>query len=210
MEQIAQRSPEWFNARLGKVTASRVSDLMARTKIGYSASRANYMAELICERLTGQPAERYSNAAMQWGTDNEPHAKAAYAFMRDATVEDVGFVLHPRIADFGASPDGLIGADGLIEIKCPNTATHLETLLTESVDGKYITQMQVQMTCTGRQWCDFVSFDPRLPGDMQMFVKRIQRDAERIAEIEAEVSAFLGEIIKKMDALHSRFGKVAA
>jgi len=205
-----QRSDEWFKARLGKVTASRVSDLMARTKTGYSASRANYMAELICERLTGAPAERFSNAAMQWGTDNEPHAKAAYAFMRDATVDDVGFVPHPSIDGFGASPDGLIGADGLIEIKCPNTATHLETLLTDSIEGKYVTQMMVQMACTGRQWCDFVSFDPRLPGDMQLFVRRVDRDAARIAEIETEVTAFLGEIAKRIDALHSRFGKEAA
>ena len=205
-----QRSEEWFKARLGKVTASRVADVMARTKSGYSASRANYMAELICERLTGQPAERFSNAAMQWGTDNEPHAKASYSFMRDAAIVDVGFVPHGTIADFGASPDGLIGADGLIEIKCPNTSTHLETLLSDSIDGKYMTQMQVQMSCTGRQWCDFVSFDPRLPVDMQLFVRRVERDNARIAEIESEVSAFLGEIAKKLDALHSRFGKVAA
>lgn len=207
---MEQRSDEWFKARLGKVTASRVADVMARTKTGYSASRANYMAELICERLTGAPAERFTNAAMQWGTDNEPHAKASYAFMRDATIEDVGFVLHPTIKDLGASPDGLVGESGLVEIKCPNTATHIETLLADSIDGKYITQMQVQMACTGRQWCDFVSFDPRLPVDMQLFVKRVERDNERIAEIEAEVSAFLGEIAKKLDALHSRFSKVAA
>lgn len=205
-----QRSEEWFKARLGKVTASRVADVMARTKSGYSASRANYMAELICERLTGQPAERFSNAAMQWGTDNEPHAKASYSFMRDAAIEDVGFIPHGRISDFGASPDGLIGPDGLIEVKCPNTATHIETLLSDSIDGKYITQMQVQMACTGRHWCDFVSFDPRLPVDMQLFVKRVERDNARITEIESEVSTFLGEIAKKLDALHSRFGKVAA
>jgi putative phage-type endonuclease len=208
--EIVQRTDEWFKARLGKVTASRVADLMARTKTGYSASRQNYMAELICERLTGAPAERFTNAAMVWGTDNEPHAKAAYAFLQDATVDDVGFVLHPSIADFGASPDGLVGTDGLIEIKCPNTATHLETLLTETVEGKYITQMQVQMACTGRQWCDFVSFDPRLPGDMQLFVQRIDRDAARIAEIEAEVTAFLGEIGKKIEALHAKFRREAA
>jgi putative phage-type endonuclease len=204
-----QRSDEWFKARLGKVTASRVADVMARTKSGYSASRANYMAELICERLTGQPAERFSNAAMQWGTDNEPHAKASYSFMRDAAIEDVGFIPHGTISDFGASPDGLIGPDGLIEVKCPNTATHLETLLSDGIDGKHLTQMQVQMACTGRQWCDFVSFDPRLPVDMQLFVKRVERDNARITEIESEVSAFLGEIAKKLDALHSRFGKVA-
>lgn len=205
-----QRSDEWFRVRLGKVTASRVADLMARTKTGYSASRANYMAELICERLTGSQAERFSSAAMQWGTDCEPHAKAAYAFLHDAVVDDVGFVPHPSIPDFGASPDGLVGADGLIEIKCPNTATHIDTLLGDGIDGKYITQMQVQMACTGRQWCDFVSFDPRLPGDMQLFVQRVPRDNARIAEIEGEVTAFLGEIAKKIDALHNLFSKAAA
>jgi putative phage-type endonuclease len=207
---IAQRSESWFKARLGKVTASRVADVMARTKSGYSTSRANYMAELICERLTGAPAERFTSAAMQWGTDNEPHAKASYAFMQDAAIEDVGFVIHPSIPDLGASPDGLVGTSGLIEVKCPNTATHIETLLGDGIDGKYITQMQVQMACTGREWCDFVSFDPRLPVDMQLFVKRVERDNARIAEIEDEVSAFLGEIAKKMDALHARFNKVAA
>lgn len=207
---MEQRSEDWFKARLGKVTASRVSDVMARTKTGYSASRANYMAELICERLTGQPAERFTSAAMQWGTDTEPHAKAAYAFMRDAAIEDVGFVLHSTISDFGASPDGLVGSDGLVEIKCPNTATHIDMLLNDGVEGKYLIQMQVQMACTGRLWCDFVSFDPRLPVDMQLFVKRIKRDEDWISEIEKEVSAFLGEIAKKMDALHNRFSKVAA
>ena len=207
---MLQQTPEWYAARLGKVTASRVSDVIAKTKSGYSASRANYMASLIVERLTGQCEERFESAAMIWGRDNEPHAKAAYSFLRDATVDDVGFVPHPLIDGFGASPDGLIGTDGLIEIKCPNTATHLETLLTDSIDGKYVTQMMVQMACTGRQWCDFVSFDPRLPGDMQLFVRRVDRDAARIAEIETEVTAFLGEIAKKIDALHSRFGKVAA
>ena len=207
---MEQRSDEWFKARLGKVTASRVSDLMAKTKSGYSTSRANYMAELICERLTGQPAERFTSAAMQWGTDNEVHAKASYAFMHDAVVTDVGLVLHSSIADFGASPDGLVAADGLIEIKCPNTATHIETLLTDTIDGKYITQMQVQMACTDRSWCDFVSFDPRLPVDMQLFVRRVQRDDARIAEIETEVRGFLVDLDKKMDSLQTRFARAAA
>lgn len=207
---MEQRSPEWYAARLGKVTASRVSDLMARTKSGYSASRANYMAELICERLTGAPAEKFTNAAMQWGVDTEPAAKRTYSFMHDASVSDVGFVAHSSIADFGASPDGLIGTDGLLEVKCPNTATHIETLLGDSIDGKYITQMQVQMACTGRSWCDFVSYDPRLPVDLQLFVKRVERDDKRISEIEAEVCAFLEELARKIEALHKRTMKVAA
>lgn len=207
---MEQRSPEWFAARLGKVTASRVADLMATTKTGYSASRANYMAELICERLTGEQAERYSNAAMQWGTETEPQASAAYAFLRDVDVVECGLVLHPTIADFGASPDGLVGDDGLVEIKCPNTATHIETLLSEAVPAKYVTQMQVQMACTGRAWCDFVSFDPRLPGDLQLWVKRVQRDEAAIQNIEAETVKFLGELAAKVEALRSRYMQEAA
>ena len=206
---MEQRSEEWHMARLGKVTASRVADLMAKTKSGYSASRANYMAELICERLTGSQADRFTNVAMQWGTDNEDAAKVAYEFISNQTVSLVGFVLHPSIAEFGASPDGLIGDEGLIEIKCPNTATHIETLLSNSVDGKYNTQMQVQMSCTGRKWCDFVSFDPRLPADMQVFVKRVPRDQTFIDEIEKEVFAFLSEMNAKLDQLKTRFGVAA-
>ena len=205
-----QRTEEWFAARLGKVTASRVADLMATTKAGYSASRANYMAELICERLTGQQAERFSNAAMQWGTDVEPQARAAYEFITDASVQEVGLIDHPSIAMFGASPDGLIGADGLIEIKCPNTATHIETLLGEAVPGKYVIQMQVQMACTGRAWCDFVSFDPRLPADLQMWVKRVQRDDAAIQTIEAETVKFLGELDAKVSDLRARYMQEAA
>ena len=205
-----QHSEEWFAARRGKVTASRVADLMAKTKSGYSTSRQNYMAELICERLTGLTAERYSNAAMQWGTDNEPNAKAAYAFITDTAIEGVGFTPHAIIADFGASPDGLIGSDGLIEIKCPLTATHIETLLGGSIDGKYITQMQVQMACTGRAWCDFVSFDPRMPVDMQLHIQRFPRDAVRIAEIVSEVTGFLAELKAKIATLETRYGKQAA
>lgn len=205
-----QRTPEWFAARAGKVTASRVSDIMATTRTGYSASRANYMAELICERLTGEPAERFSNAAMQWGTETEPQARAAYSFLTDADVVECGFVLHPNFADFGASPDGLVGDVGLVEIKCPNTATHIETLLGETVPAKYMTQMQVQMACTGRQWCDFVSFDPRLPADMQIWVKRVQRDADAIQNIEAETVKFLGELAAKVEALRARYMQEAA
>lgn len=207
---MEQRSPEWFAARLGKVTGSRVADLMAKTKSGYSASRANYMAELICERLTGEQAERFQNAAMQHGTDTEPQARAAYEFMTDRAVVETGFTIHPTIADFGASPDGLIGADGLLEIKCPNTATHVDTLLTETVPAKYITQMQAQMACTGRAWCDFVSFDPRLPSDLQMWVTRVQRDPVFITDMEAEIAAFLTELDAKVDALRARYMEQAA
>lgn len=207
---MEQRSPEWFAARLGKVTASRVADLMATTKTGFAASRANYMAELICERLTGQPTEKYSNAAMQWGTDTEPQARAAYSFMRDVEVVETGFVLHPTIPDFGASPDGLVLDDGLVEIKCPSTATHIETLLSETIPAKYVTQMQVQMACTGRAWCEFVSFDPRLPTELQLWSQIVRRDDDAIREIETKTQNFLSELAAKVEDLRARYMQEAA
>ncbi len=207
---MQQRSEEWHQARLGKVTASRVADVMARTKSGYGAGRANYMAELICERLTGAQAERFTNAAMQWGTDVEPQARASYEIVTGLAVEECGLIDHPAIADFGASPDGLVGADGLVEVKCPNTATHIETLLAGNVDGKYITQMQAQMACTGRRWCDFVSFDPRLPVDMQLFVKRVPRDDAFISEMLSEIGKFIAEMNGKIDLLTAQYGSKAA
>lgn len=169
------------------------------------ASRANYMADLIAERLTGVPAEGFTNAAMQWGTATEPQARENYEFYANAIVEQVGFVLHPRIGDTGASPDGLVGADGLIEIKCPNTATHIDTLLGAEVPGKYVTQMQWQMACTGRLWCDFVSFDPRMPAEMQMWVRRVARDDAIIADLEREVVAFLTELDVKVHRLRKAY-----
>lgn len=200
-EEIIQGSPEWFAARLGKVTASRVSDVIAKTKTGYSASRTNYAAQLVAERLTGTVAESYTNAAMQWGTEKEPEARAAYEFKTDAEVAQIGFADHPKIAMTGASPDGLIGDDGMVEIKCPNTATHIETLLGQSVPGKYVTQMQWQMACTGRRWCDFVSYDPRLPENMRLFIARVDRDDAMIARLEGDVVSFLAEIEKTVTEL---------
>jgi putative phage-type endonuclease len=198
---MEQRTPEWFAIRAGKVTASRIGDLMSKTKTGYSASRANYMAQLVCERLTGLQQESYSNAAMQWGTDQEPIARAEYEALRGVFVEEMGFATHPTIEFAGASPDGLVGNDGLIEIKCPNTATHIETLLSGEPDGKYVKQMMWQMACTGRAWCDFVSFDPRMPENLRLFIKRIQRDDKLIAEIEGEVRKFLAELEEKCNKL---------
>lgn len=206
---MIQGSEEWIAARLGKVTSSRVADVMAKTKSGYSASRANYMAELICERLTGVQADRFTNAAMQWGTDTEPQARAAYEFLHGAEVVETGFVLHPLIEGFGASPDGLVRTGGLIEIKCPNTATHIETLLSETVPAKYFTQMQAQMACAKREWCDFVSFDPRLPADMQMWVSRVHLDAAFVSEMEREITAFLAEMDQKLDALRTKYSEAA-
>jgi putative phage-type endonuclease len=210
MSDIIQGSDEWKALRLGKVTASRVADVVAKTKSGYSASRANYMAQLIAERLTDTVAESYTNAAMQHGTETEPEARDAYCFYQGVTVEEVAFVAHPKIDQAGASPDGLVGADGLVEIKCPNTATHLETLLGRAVPAKYETQMQFQMACTGREWCDFVSYDPRMPENMRLFIKRLPRDDKRIAELESEIASFLLEMAVKLSELNSLYGEKAA
>ena len=201
IELMEQGSDAWFNIRIGKVTASRVADVLAKTKTGYSTTRDNYMAQLVCERLTGQKGESFTNAAMQHGTETEPLARAAYEALRDVLVDEVGFVSHPTIEMSGASPDGLVGEDGLIEIKCPNTATHIETLLSETVPNKYYTQMQFQLSCTGRKWCDFVSFDNRLPSELQMFVKRVPRDDVYIRLIEDEIVKFLGELDTKINQL---------
>lgn len=191
---IEQGSAEWFAQRLGKATASRIADVIAKTKSGYSTSRANYAAELVAERLTQTTAERFTNAAMQWGTEKEPDARAAYEFTYNVQVQIAEFVSHPKITMSGASPDGYIGDAGLLEIKCPITATHIETLLGGSVPARYLTQMYWQMACTGRAWCDFVSYDPRLPDHLQLFVKRVVRDDARIAELEKEVEGFLAEV----------------
>lgn len=207
MNEIEQRSEEWFAARLGKVTASRVADVMAKTKTGYSTSRDNYMAELITERFTNTKGESFTNAAIQWGTDQEPFARAAYEASKGVLVSETGFVPHPTIKDAGASPDGLVGDDGLVEIKCPNTNTHLDTWINGNIKSSYISQMQFQMACTGRQWCDFVSFDPRLPQKGQLFIKRINRDDKFIAEMESEITKFLTELDAKFLKLNQLFGE---
>lgn len=208
IEKMEQGTPEWFAARLGNVTASRVADVIAKTKSGYSASRENYMAQLICERMTNTVAELYSNAAMQWGTETEPLARAAYESFADVLVDEVGYVPHPIIERAGASPDGLVGLDGQIEIKCPNTATHIDTLLSNQVPTKYITQMQWQMACTRRAYCDFVSFDPRLPNGLQLFVKRVEYDAEYAEMLAAEIVKFLEELDAKIFKLNERLNHV--
>jgi putative phage-type endonuclease len=199
---MIQGSTEWKRERLGKVTASKIADLTAKTKTGWGASRANYAAQLIAERLTGVPAEGFTNAAMQWGTETEPAARSAYVFVSDIPVTEVAFVPHPTIEWSGCSPDGLAGGDGLIEIKCPNTATHLETLLGAEIDGKYLKQMQWQMACTARRWCDFVSFDPRLSTDLQIKIIRVERDDAVIEALEKDVKEFLTEIEAKVTKLN--------
>lgn len=202
---IEQGSQEWLQERCGKVTASRIADLMARTKTGWGASRANYAAQLVTERLTGCVAPSFTNAAMIHGTETEPEARRAYEFFVDRDVQQVGFIPHPTIAMAGASPDGLVGEDGLVEIKCPATATHIDTLLTETIPDKYVKQMMFQMICTGRKWCDFASYDPRLPERMRLFVKRVEFNAEAAEEIEAAVRDFLAEIDNTVAQLRAKY-----
>jgi len=198
---IEQGTNEWHLMRLGKVTGSRVAELMAKTKSGEAASRKNYMMELLCQRLTGKREESFNSLAMQRGTELEPIARSFYEAANNVMVEESSFVFHPVIKAFGASPDGFVGNDGLIEIKCPNTAQHIDFITTKKPDGKYIWQMQAQMACTGRKWCDFVSFDDRLPERLQFDSVRVWRDDEKIAEMEAEIVKFLDEL----DALELRF-----
>ena len=196
-----QRTDEWFASRLGKATASRIADIIAKTKTGPSASRENYAVQLVLERITQTKGESYSNAAMQWGTETEPLARQAYELKRGLFVDEVGFIDHPTIANSGASPDGLVGTDGLLEIKCPNSATHMETLVTRKIPQKYIPQMTWQMACTGRSWCDFVSFDPRFPENLQIFIERIEYDPTYVRMLELEVTQFLDEVEKKVEIL---------
>jgi len=202
MSNIIQGSPAWFEQRLGRVTASRLADVIAKTKAGYSTSRENYCVELALERITGQRQESYSNDAMKWGTETEPLARAAYEAKTGAMVDEVAMIYHPAIEMAGASPDGLVD-DGLVEIKCPNSATHIKTMLSGKPDGKYITQMMWQMSCTGGKFCDFVSFDPRFPLHLQLFVKRIERDDKLILELETSVIEFLGEVSSMVDQLNN-------
>jgi len=189
---MEQRSEEWFQARLGLVTASRVVDVLAKIKSGESASRRNYKIQLVSERLTGERQETYINQAMQDGIDREQFARDRYV-QQFGEVEEVGFVKHPTL-EAGASPDGLVGTDGIIEIKCPMGSTHTETLMTQDIPSKYVPQVQFQLLVTGRKWCDFVSYNPMFPEHLQVFVKRIEADPVYQKELESEVRKFLEEV----------------
>ena len=199
---MPQGSPEWLAARAGKVTASRISDVMAAKT---TAAYRDYRAQIVAEILTGQPQESgFTNVAMQWGTEQEKFARAEYELACDWTVDEIGIVLHPTIERGAASPDGLVSTNGLVEIKCPKTATHLQTLIDKKQPRQYENQMLWQMACTGREWCDFVSYDPRLPEDLQLFVHRFDRDDKRIAEIEAAVTQFLSEVDEIIDNIRKK------
>lgn len=210
--ELVQGSPEWIAARVGSLGASRMADMAARTKSGYGASRANLLAELLIERLTNQPYQRYVSKEMQFGTENEPHARASYEFEMGVTVSTCGLFRHPTIAGTHASPDGLVGEDGLIEIKVPNSAQHIETLLSKSVPDRYIKQIQWQLVCTNRQYCDFVTYDPNMPTDLQLWILRVMRDDKMIAELEKEARLFLAELDEKVTALRAigRIEEIAA
>lgn len=200
-----QSSQEWLNARAGKVTASRVADVMAKIKSGEAAARRDYKAQIVAEILTGQPQENgFINAEMQFGIDTEPLARAAYEAAEGVLVDQVGLVIHPTIDRAAASPDGFVGDDGLTEIKCPKIATHLTYLLDGVVPSKYQPQMLWQMACCERQWCDFVSFRPDLPERLQLFKVRFPRDDKRILEMTAEVGVFLNEVDELLDKLKER------
>jgi len=208
---MQQGSEEWLLARVGKATASRVRDITATTKSGgFTAGRDNYLAELVCERLTGQPTPQYVNTAMANGTEREPRARFEYALKQGVEIEEVGFIAHPTIANAGCSPDGLVGSEGLVEIKCPTSKTHLGTLLTGKVDVAYIDQMQFQMACTGRSYCDFVSYDPHQHETMQLRIIRVMRDDKAIDKIELEVTQFLIDVDATVDLLRKRYMAEAA
>ena len=198
---MEQRTDEWFEARLGKVTASRITDALAAPS---TAAYANYQAQLIAERLTGKPYETHQTSAMQWGIDQEDDARSFYEFLRDTGVIDNGFIDHPTINFAGASPDGLIGDDGQIEIKCPNTATHIKTLTTQKIESRYRNQMTWQMACTGRSWCDFISYDPRLPVEYRSCIIRFERDNEQIELMENKVQDFLRKLEDKLNEIKSK------
>lgn len=200
---IEQGSPEWLEARVGMVTASRAGDVIAMLKNGKGekAERANYRGELISEILTGQPYPRRVTPEMQWGIDHEEFARTAYEIQNDVLVDKCGFVIHPALDRFGVSPDGLVGEDGLIQIKCPTTITHLAWLRAGTVPIEHMPQMLAEMSCTQRRWCDFVSYDPRLPEHLQLFVRRFARDPKLISVLEREVENFNQQIDEQIAAL---------
>lgn len=196
--RVEQGTPEWLEARLGIATASRFGDIMTTIKSGESSARKNYRAELTAERLTGVRTEGFKSAAMEWGSEYEPVARTAYELKTGLVTQTAGIFLHNKLRA-GASPDALIGEDGLLEIKCPNTATHLETLLTKKVPKLYYWQVMGQLWITGRNWCDFVSYDPRMPVNARMFVKRIFLDEDAIEDLEYSVEDFLTSVDEQVN-----------
>lgn len=210
-----QRTDEWYAARIGKLTASRILDATGRTKGRqtktkgfipgkYLAARETYLGHVIAERLTGQPYDAYVSRRMQRGQETEAEARAAYSFYSGNPITLCGFIDHPSIPMAGASPDGMVREDGLVETKCPDSATHAMTLAGEPIADEYVAQMQWQMATTGRAWCDFVSYDPRMPEDLRVFVQRVERDPKHVAELEDEARKFLAEVEAKIEQLERK------
>lgn len=192
---VEQGSDEWKQARLGHVTASNIAEVMSKGKgTAEAVGRYKYKVKLVAERLTGAAGESYTNAAMQWGIEQEQFACIAYEAQKETFVDKIGFVLHPDIKWLGVSPDRIVGQDGLIEVKCPNTTTHLDYLFDNKVPAEYYKQIQCQLWVTGRQWCDFVSYDPRLPKRNQLLIVRTERNEKLIAEMKTETEKFLAEV----------------
>jgi putative phage-type endonuclease len=215
IEGLIQNTPEWLVHRVGMATASKVADVIGRKKQtksqaekgitpDYLQERDNYLWDVVIERLTGRAADHYCSPAMEHGIEFEPLARAAYELEKDVEVEPGGFWIHPKMEWFGASPDGLVGENGLLEIKCPTTKVHLQYLSDDVVPLEYAPQMLAQMACTERKWCDFVSYDNRLPADLQLFVKRFNRDDALIEAMEAEVALFLDDVILRLGELAKR------
>jgi putative phage-type endonuclease len=194
---IEQGTPEWLELRMGRSTGSRYKDVLAG---GQGATRRSYMVELAAEVLTSAPQPTFSNEAMRWGTETEPQARSMYELNNGVEVEQVSFVSHESI-NTGVSPDGFPGSDGLVEFKCPNTKTQIETFLKGDMPTGHKAQVQGQMWVAEREWCDFVSFDPRIIGDAGYFQKRIYRDEKYIKELEEKLKIFdeeLQELILKL------------
>lgn len=206
---LIQGTDAWRAARAGSLGASQVHEALAKTAKGWGASRENIRARLVAERLTGAALESFTNEAMRWGTDHEPAAREAYSFVQGVSVVEVGLFKHPTIDGTHASPDGLVDNDGLVEIKCPNTATHIATLRGIPIADKYVKQMQWQMAVCDRRWCDFVSYDPRMPVDMQLIIQRVERDDDLIADLAAGIADFLAEVDAEVAALINTYRKAA-
>ena len=200
---MIQGTDDWFNARLGKVTASRLNDAFSMTKTGEGAGRINYRLELVTERLTGIKGESFTNSYMQWGTEQEPYAREAYELDKSEFVIETGFIDHPTIPMSGASPDGLVQTEGIIEIKSTASTTHIGYISAGVVPAKYKNQMIWQLICTGRKWCDFVSYDPRLPDNLKLFVVRYEPTDEERKDVESKVIEFL----KTVDNLYNELVK---
>ncbi len=206
IETCEQGSEEWLSLRLGKITASRVKDVLTKGR-GTSPSKTaeSYMMELIAEILTGNSKPFFENDAMRWGTETEPQARAMYAVNNDfVDVKEVAFVEHNE--HVGISPDGLVGDDGLLEIKCPNTTTQLKRALSDDYSADYKAQIQMQLWVTEREWCDFLSFDPRLECAAGYLQQRVMRDEEYIEEMKTKVYAFVEKMNELIQQLTTKEG----